>query len=121
MPRRQGLLRDAEQVLHMKQLDYAAAKSLRQALLRQLALLEEQLQDSSDARRMQELASRLITASLVRTPQQQGPAGMQCTQHGLALEALPESLAGYSDALLQRIACMGPGDSLEVYKTFLAQ
>lgn len=121
MPRRQGLLRDAEQVLRMKQLDYAAAKSLRQALLRQLALLEEQLQDSSDARRMQELASRLIIASLVRTPKQQGPAGMQSTQHGLALEALPESLAGYSDALLQRIACMSPGDSLEVYKTFLAQ
>ena len=110
------LLREAERLLHVRQLEHRDALSLRESLQRRLLLLESLEQPASAPSILQHLA---IIALPVPRPLRQTP--LEVSDNGVALEALPASHKGYSTALARRVACMTLGDTMQVYKAFLAR
>lgn len=111
-------VRLASELLEKKQLEYAEAMAAREVLDRRIVMLEDVLDDASAASLLQRMAVKAL--GVPRRPGRLFLEGLEPTMPVLTVDALPVSLHGWDDTLLERVACMSFGDALSTYRSFLS-
>jgi hypothetical protein len=113
-----SLLREAEDRLRRRELEYHEALALHAALQRRLHLLEATSQDTTSVTALaQQLA--MHARPVPRTPGMYPRGVLETTCHLVPLAALPMRHADYTLEQVQRVACRTVGDATQIFKEFL--
>ena len=105
------------QELHNKEKEYIEACILRSMLQERVGFLES----ISESSRCHLVRLIILRTAVLRSPVNVNFSNLPLSVNVIHMNALPTSIAGYDDTLLDRIASMSLGDCVCIYRAFMSK